>query len=270
VPAGFESADSDHGNRCSPFSDPFWTIGQLSRLSRRTLEKSYDRGFRQIRSMDWKGHGFGVSVNGSREPLGVILGSGIPVLRRDLLRNDSRDLDVTMLCQQPPECVTTANKFSILPQLSISIFGQEILALLDSGSEVTCINEDDFKCLSAESRVPTLPVSSTHLRGVTGQSPRIKMQAWLQFATGENISSSAVFLVVKNLVRPVILSMDWLLSVNASLDLHQSLLFLNSDGSQFSIPFHVDADRKGKGHPGISCSKNGETSPGIFGFVWIL
>jgi hypothetical protein len=35
--------------------------------------------------------------------------------------------------------------------------------------------------------------------------------------------------------------MDWLLSVNASLDLHQSLLFLNSDGSQFSIPFHVDA-----------------------------
>jgi hypothetical protein len=67
------------------------------------------------------------------------------------------------------------------------------------------------------------------------------MQGWLQFAIRENISSWAVFLVVKNLVRPVILGMDWLLSVNASLDLHQSLLFLNNDGSQFSIPFHVDA-----------------------------
>jgi hypothetical protein len=163
------------------------------------------------------------------------------VLRRELLLSDIRDLDVTILRQQPPECVTTANRFSILPQLSISIFGQEFLALLSSGSEVTCINEDDFKDLSAESRIPTLPVSSTHLRGVTGQSPRIKMQAFLQFAIGKDINSSAIFLVVKDLVRPVILSMDWLLSVNASLDLHQSLLSLDSNGSQFSIPFHVDA-----------------------------
>jgi hypothetical protein len=147
--------------------------------------------------MGWKGHGLGVSrvaCHGSREPLGVILRPGFPVLRRELLLDDSRDLDVTILRQQPPECATIANKFSILPQLSISIFGQEILALFDSGSEVTCINEDDFKSLSAESRIPKLPVSSTHLRRVTGQSPRIKMQALLQFAIGENINSSAIFL----------------------------------------------------------------------------
>jgi hypothetical protein len=241
VSAGFESADSNHGSHCSFFSSPFWTIGRLSRLPRRTVEKSYDRGFHQIRNMGWKGRGLGVSGDGPREPLGVILRPGIPVLRRELLLGDSRDLDVTILRQQPPECVTTANRFSILPQLSISIFGQEFLALLDSGSEVTCISEDDFKVLSAESRIPTLPVSSTHLRGVTGQSPRIKMQAFLQFAIGKAINSSAIFLVVKNLVRPVILGMDWLLSVNASLDLHQSLLSLDSNGAQFSIPFHVDA-----------------------------
>jgi hypothetical protein len=241
VPAGFESADSNHGSHCSLFSGPFWRIGQLSRLSRRALKQSYDRGFRQIRGMGWNGRGLGVSGDGPREPLGVILRPGIPVLRRELLLGDSRDLDVTILRQQPPECVTTANRFSILPQLSISICGQEFLALLDSGSEVTCISEDDFKVLSAESRIPTLPVSSTHLRGVTGQSPRIKMQAFLQFAIGKAINSSAIFLVVKNLVRPVILGMDWLLSVNASLDLHQSLLSLDSNGAQFSIPFHVDA-----------------------------
>jgi hypothetical protein len=67
------------------------------------------------------------------------------------------------------------------------------------------------------------------------------MQAFLQFAIGKDINSSAIFLVVKDLVRPVVLGMDWLLSVNASLDLHQSLLSLDSNGAQFSIPFHVDA-----------------------------
>jgi hypothetical protein len=89
VPAGFESADSNHGDLCSPFSSPFWTIGQLSRLSRTTLEKSYDKGFRQIRGTGWKGHGLGVSDNRSREPLGVILRPGILVLRRELLLNGS-------------------------------------------------------------------------------------------------------------------------------------------------------------------------------------
>jgi hypothetical protein len=138
--------------------------------------------------MGWKGHRLGVSGNGSRELLGVILRPGIPVLRRELLLNDSRDLDVTILRQQLPECATTANKFSILPQLSISIFGQEILALLDSGSEATCINEDDFKSLSTVSRIPKLPVSSTHLRRVTGQSLRIKMQALLQSLVGDFLS----------------------------------------------------------------------------------
>jgi hypothetical protein len=116
VLAGFESADSNHGSHCSLFNGPFWRIGQLSRLSRRALKQSYDRGFRQIRGMGWKGRGLGVSGDRPREPLGVILRPGIPVLRRELLLSDSRDLDVTLLRQQPPECVTTANWFSILPQ----------------------------------------------------------------------------------------------------------------------------------------------------------
>jgi hypothetical protein len=209
---GLSPSDSNRGSHCSLFSGPFWRIGQLSRLSRRALKQSYDRGFRQIRGMGWKGRGLGVLGDGPREPLGVILRPGIPVLRRELLLSDSRDLDVTILRQQLLEYVTTANRFSILPQLSISIFGQEFLGLLDSGSEVTCINEDDFKVLSAESRIPTLPVSSSHLRGVTGQSPQIKIQAFLQFAIGKDINSSAIFLVVKNLVRPVILGMDCCLS----------------------------------------------------------
>jgi hypothetical protein len=55
----------------------------------------------------------------------------------------------------------STKRTSLLPHILISIHQEELLALLDSGSEVTCINEDQFAILSAKARILTLPVAST-------------------------------------------------------------------------------------------------------------
>jgi hypothetical protein len=113
---------------------------------------------------------------------------------------------------------------------------------LDSGSEVTCINEDQFAILSAKTRILTLTVASTFIHCATGQqSSRIKFQAWMEFSLNDDITSSCVFLVVKNLIRPVILGMDWFSQVKGVLDFDaNSWSFLVND-SRHTMPFHLDS-----------------------------
>lgn len=90
--------------------------------------------------------------------------------------------------------------------------GIPVLALVDSGSEVSCISEEYYEKILAKQSIPTLPVTSTHLRGAMGQrSCRIQVQVSLQFVV-EGLSPSLgfgqVFLVVKRLMRPAILGTD--------------------------------------------------------------
>jgi hypothetical protein len=66
-----------------------------------------------------------------------------------------------MLANALDQVANTPYESSLLPHILISIHQEELLALLDSGSEVTCINEDQFAILSAKAPILTLPVAST-------------------------------------------------------------------------------------------------------------
>ncbi|KAJ3656303.1 hypothetical protein Zmor_015389 [Zophobas morio] len=89
------------------------------------------------------------------------------------------------LQQRPSEPSPDFGSCSLLPHISISIFGRELLAQLDSGSEVTWMNEEEFSAILSGRKIATLPVSSTFIRGTTGhQSHEIKTQTWLQFSIG--------------------------------------------------------------------------------------
>jgi hypothetical protein len=50
-----------------------------------------------------------------------------------------------------------------------------------------------------------------------------------------------IFLVVKNLSRPVVLGIDWLNQINAVLDFEQSTLSVTVQGERHTISFHADA-----------------------------
>jgi hypothetical protein len=72
-----------------------------------------------------------------------------------------------------------SKNMSLLPHIVITVHQEDLLSLLDSGSEVTCINEEQFEILSAKVEIPTLPVASTFIQGATGQqSSRIKSQRY--------------------------------------------------------------------------------------------
>jgi hypothetical protein len=124
----------------------------------------------------------------------------------------------------------------------ITVHQEDLLSLLDSGSEVTCINEEQFEILSAKVKIPTLPVASTFIQGATGQqSSRVRSQAWIEFSLGDKISSSGIFLVVKNLIRPVILGMDWFSRVKGKLDFEANSLTFMSNNVCHAVPFHIDS-----------------------------
>lgn len=56
-----------------------------------------------------------------------------------------------------------------LPHIIIKSFSLNLVALVDTGSEVTCVSESVFQQLQQETSILTLPLASTQLRGVWGK-----------------------------------------------------------------------------------------------------
>jgi hypothetical protein len=153
------------------------------------------------------------------------------------------DVNAIINTRLPHPVVTSVEgrQWLSLPHTTIQIQGTPLISLLDSGSEVTCINEENFIALKARDTIHTLPVSISRLVGATGQqSSRIKWQGLLEF-TISGLTFTNIFLVVKNLIRPVVIGIDWLNQVNAVLDFEQSTLSVAVQGERRTIPFHADA-----------------------------
>jgi hypothetical protein len=153
------------------------------------------------------------------------------------------DVDAIINTLRPHPVITSVEgrQWLFLPHTTIQIQGTPLLSLLDSGSEVTCINDEYFIALKARDTIHTLPVSTSRLVGAAGQqSSRIKWQALLEF-TISGLTFTNIFLVVKNLIRPVIIGIDWLNQVTAVLDFEQSTLSVAVQGERHTIPFHADA-----------------------------
>lgn len=130
-------------------------------------------------------------------------------------------------------------KIRAVPEIEIEICEQQVLALCDSGSEVSCISEEVWtKVKSAGFRPPTLPVNSIHLRGAVGQrSATVVVQTFLDVSIGER-KFSIVALVVKNLVKPAILGADWLNEVKAVIDFDKKEIRLQENDVSHSAQFH--------------------------------
>lgn len=106
----------------------------------------------------------------------------------------------------------------MLPHGLVTILDETADALVYSGSEITCINEDFLQSLRANFIIPTLPITSTYVQGATGtKAVRVKEPVFLPFTVGGVSGCENVFLAVKVLIRQMIFGTDWLTSVNASI-----------------------------------------------------
>ena len=124
-------------------------------LSLRRLKGRYPRGFCQVYRMGWERllGGLGPNQGGISTPLCVKFHPMVSILERTKIVGDVFEHGISTLQQRPSDSPPDFGSCSLLPHISISIFGRELLALLDSGREMTCMNEEEFSALSSGRRI---------------------------------------------------------------------------------------------------------------------
>lgn len=115
--------------------------------------------------------------------------------------------------------------YRVTPEIQCYIEGLPTAALVDTGSDVSCVSEEMWQAIiTAKRRPPTLPVTAIQLRGAVGQkSCRIILQSDLEVSL-EGRKHRVAGLIVKDLIKPVILGADWLTEVGAIIDFRKKMI----------------------------------------------
>ena len=95
--------------------------------------------------------------------------------------------------------------------MQIIINGLEEWALIDTGSQITCISEDLYKRLSSRVRLEELPASKVYVVMAIGKKSTTIQKQILAEININNDVFTFVFLVVPFLTTHIILGHDWLI-----------------------------------------------------------
>lgn len=131
-------------------------------------------------------------------------------------------------------------------EVDITIADQKVVCLIDTGSDITCISETFWQSLM-HTNIALLPIKPIQIRGAVGQkSSKITQLVLLPLKIGNTVVETA-FLIVPNLIRPVILGFDWLVANKAILNLEHAnkrgLYICIKDKEEF-LPFPISYTQK--------------------------
>lgn len=121
VPAGCSNAEPGKGSAdfvAGPVAYALRKIGPLPVLPRINYSPMYPKGLSLLQRQGWR----------HNQPLGA----------------RATGLQTATLRKSATDALANSSRLSVLPHVVISIFQEDFLALVDSGSEVTCINEEQF------------------------------------------------------------------------------------------------------------------------------
>lgn len=126
-------------------------------------------------------------------------------------------------------------------EIGIEIFDKQVVCLVDTGSDITCISESFWEILKTEvgDKLSILPVRPIQIRGAVGQkSAKIQQMVLLPVKIGV-IEMEIRFLIVPKLVHAVILGFDWLTANNTNIKLQRPSvgLIIDYKGHRTLIPF---------------------------------
>ena len=137
------------------------------------------------------------------------------------------DLSRSVMCDSQLKNVGKTLCIPHCPRLIISIFNVPTSALVDTGSQVTCISEQYYKYISLHGKFTELPVSGVSLFTAVGRRPTtIKKQISLEVEIG-NIRLPTNFLVVPGLSNQIILGNDWLLRNGVRVDYKEFSVYID-------------------------------------------
>lgn len=129
--------------------------------------------------------------------------------------------------------VTNENRkkeeFDKCPYLLVP-FGNVVLpALLDTGSQVTCIDDKTCKYLEKFVSVEKLPLSNVSLISAFGKKPsKVQKQVLISIKV-DNHEIPTIFLVVPKLNHPIILGSDWLSDNSITINYMDNNVYLEAD-----------------------------------------
>lgn len=227
------------------FTNPVLTLLPAGPLSKEELKLVYPKGLLLYKKCSKKENNPPEEVPFTRFPLAVY---SIDIFLNNLFKNhtgsisnfpDAMEINTFYESDSQPcnQNMNVARQTSLLPHIYVSIHDSQFLALIDSGCELSCVDEAHFQQIMLLEKFPTLPVANTRLRTAMSQSsPRIRTQVYITF-TIENKVFHHTFLVVRNLVRPFILGVDWLYNIKAVINLYNKHLIVRASEEIQNIPF---------------------------------
>lgn len=213
-------------------------------LTNTSLENKYSRGFQLLKKNGWQpNQGLGKHGTGILTPIEVLRVNGeINTFIRD--NNTNACSILRELSNDEVEIGSNVgnNAVKFLPHIFIEIDSCILYTLIDTGCEISCINLNTYEQLKGRTHIPILPIKSTKLCVATGNTQvKVNTQIWLEFkfqsVDRKNFGHS--FLVVKHLIRPIILGIDWLYDVEGIVDFPNCQLVLSYESERINVPFQI-------------------------------
>ena len=127
------------------------------------------------------------------------------------------------------------------PTVQISIEDKSLMALADSGSQVSCISESYYEDNAHTFKnCPTLPVVATSVVGATGGRPvKLKKQIFVTLKIGE-LECKTIFLIIPELTKNCVLGVDVLRTMGRLINLRDGTLTLNQESKTATIKMYEE------------------------------
>lgn len=161
-----------------------------------------------------------------------------PINNNNFINNIFCDREF-LLAEENENNITNENEHSInCPEINVKIGQIEINALLDTGSNVTCMSEqwysDNFKQIGTHEK---LPVTNTYVRTATnGKSKRIPFIIMVPLTVQEQVTQIQIILV-PYLIRPLIIGMDTISTWKMAMNFDDNIIKMNINNKNIELKF---------------------------------
>lgn len=146
--------------------------------------------------------------------------------------------DRDFLLSDDKEAHLNTNNYQTCPEITIKICNLPIVALIDSGANITCISEEWYQ-QNRENMLnyEELPVTNVHIKTALGtQSKRISRTLLIptQIAGQESLIQC---IVVPNLLKQMIIGTDVMGLLEMVIDFKQNMLIMNINDKHINLKF---------------------------------